>query len=214
MSKSLRLPEKWFRRGLWLVAAAFAFFLIGLGSLVVGNLPQVERPLEVEAFIPEADAQRVRAQIDQAQAQANLADMARDKAQLRFEAERARYQSARETFDNWVATRRATERPEQDTELIARSKALDALKQSENRTRQELEKQEQTHLEASQALSNAQSEMSQLRDAAYPQWQSAMRAIELRVFLYRLALTLPLLVAAGWLFAKKRKSTWWPFVWG
>lgn len=214
MSKSLRLPEKWFRRGLWLVAAAFAFFLIGLGSLVVGNLPQVERPLEVEAFIPETDAQRVRAQIEQAQAQANLADMARDKAQLRFEAERARYQSARETFDNWVATRRATERPEQDTELIARSKALDALKQSENRTRQELEKQEQTHLEASQALSNAQSEMSQLRDAAYPQWQSAMRAIELRVFLYRLALTLPLLVAAGWLFAKKRKSTWWPFVWG
>ena len=35
MSKSLRLPEKWFRRGLWLVALVFAFFLIGLGGLVV-----------------------------------------------------------------------------------------------------------------------------------------------------------------------------------
>jgi predicted RNA-binding Zn-ribbon protein involved in translation (DUF1610 family) len=29
-----------------------------------------------------------------------------------------------------------------------------------------------------------------------------------------LALTLPLLVVAGWLFRTKRRSTYWPFVWG
>ena len=32
--------------------------------------------------------------------------------------------------------------------------------------------------------------------------------------MYRLALTLPLLVLAGWLFVKKRQGTYWPFVWG
>ena len=37
---------------------------------------------------------------------------------------------------------------------------------------------------------------------------------ELRVFVYRLALTLPLLAVAGWLFVKKRKGVYWPFVWG
>lgn len=214
MSKSLRLPEKWFRRGLWLVAAAFAFFLVGLGSLVVGNLPQPNTSLELEQFIPEADAQRVQAEINQAQALASQTGRARDKAQLKYDAERARYQSARDTFENWVSTRRATERPEQDSELLNRTKALDAIKQPENKAREELEKQEQTNLEASQAVSNAESEMSQLREAAMPEWQSAMRASELKVFLYRLAITLPLLVVAGWLFAKKRKSTWWPFVWG
>lgn len=36
----------------------------------------------------------------------------------------------------------------------------------------------------------------------------------MRFFLYRLALTLPLLVIAGWLFAKKHKTAHWPFVWG
>lgn len=214
MSKSLRLPEKWFRRGLWLVALVFAFFLIGLGGLVVGNLPQPNRSLEVESFIPQADAQRVQAEIDQARKTAGVTQKALDRAQLKFDAERARYQSARDTFDNWVATRRATERPEQDAELVARSKALDALKQAEDMARQEREKEAQTHLEANQAVSNAEAEMSSLREQAYPQYEAAMRASELRVFLFRLAITLPLLGVAGWLFAKKRKSTWWPFVWG
>jgi hypothetical protein len=85
-------------------------FLIGLGGLV-GNLPQAERVLEVEDFIPAADAQRVQAALRQAQAVERQADKARDTAQLKYDAEKARYQSARESFDNWVATRRATERP-------------------------------------------------------------------------------------------------------
>ncbi|MEG0202336.1 MAG: serine endopeptidase, partial [Comamonas sp.] len=171
MSKSLRLPEKWFRRGLWLVALAFAFFLIGLGGLVVGNLPQPNHSLEVESFIPQADAQRVQAEIDKAQKLSSEASRAQDKAQLKYDAERSRYQSARETFDNWIATRRATERPEQDAELIARTKALDELKQSESKARQVLEQESMKSLEASQALSAAESEMSGLRDQAYPQYQ-------------------------------------------
>ncbi|MEG3000874.1 MAG: serine endopeptidase [Comamonas sp.] len=214
MSKSLRLPEKWFRRGLWLVAVVFASFLIGLGGLVVGNLPQVERVQEVEDFIPAADAQRVQAALRQAQAVERQADKARDTARLKYDAEKARYQSARESFDNWVATRRATERPEQDSELIARTQALDKIKQAENQARQLLEKVEQTSLAASQNVSAADSEWRELREAAYPAWQARQREVELRVFLYRLAITLPLLIAAGWLFAKQRKSTWWPFVWG
>lgn len=214
MSKSLRLPEKWFRRGLWLVAVVFASFLIGLGGLVVGNLPQAERVQEVEDFIPPADAQRVRAALRQAQTVERQADKARDTARLKYEAEKARYQSARESFDNWVATRRATERPEQDSELIARTQALDKIKQAENQARLLLEQVEQTSLAASQKVSAAESEWRDLHDAAYPAWQARQREVELRVFLYRLAITLPLLVAAGWLFAKQRKSTWWPFVWG
>ena len=39
-TSSNRLPEKWFRRGLWLVAFVFAGFLIGLGGKIVGDLPQ------------------------------------------------------------------------------------------------------------------------------------------------------------------------------
>ena len=42
MSKSLRLSEQWFNRGLWVIALVFAGFLIGLGNVIVGDLPQVD----------------------------------------------------------------------------------------------------------------------------------------------------------------------------
>ena len=61
MSKSLRLSEKWFRRGLWLVALVFASFLIGLGGTIVGDLPQVESPLRVDDFLDKPAAQALRA---------------------------------------------------------------------------------------------------------------------------------------------------------
>lgn len=63
MSKSLRLSEKWFRRGLWLVALVFAGFLIGLGSTIVGDLPQVERVRTIEDFIDHRAADPLRATV-------------------------------------------------------------------------------------------------------------------------------------------------------
>ena len=47
MSKGLRLTEKWLQRGLWLVAFAFAAFLVGLGGKIVDNLWDVEPALSV-----------------------------------------------------------------------------------------------------------------------------------------------------------------------
>ena len=66
MSKSLRLSEKWFRRGLWLVALVFASFLIGLGGTVVGDLPKVETPLALDDFLDRPAAQALRAQVKEA----------------------------------------------------------------------------------------------------------------------------------------------------
>ena len=67
MSKSLRLSEKWFRRGLWLVALAFAGFLIGLGGSVVSDLPRMEQQHELDDFIDKEAAEPLRATIRDAE---------------------------------------------------------------------------------------------------------------------------------------------------
>lgn len=214
MSKSLRLPEKWFRRGLWLVAVVFAWFLVGLGSLVVGDLPQVETVQGVEDFMPADRVAQIRSEQNLAEKQRDKTREALEQAELKHTAARTAYASARETFDNWVATRGATQRADQDGELLSRVQALDKLKEVERAAGLAVEAQQQQQLDSDQALLRAEVEWQALDAAGQVHWQEAQRAQELRVFLYRLALTLPLLLVAGWLFAKKRRSSWWPFVWG
>ncbi|WP_374326275.1 serine endopeptidase [Azonexus sp.] len=214
MSKALRWSERWFRFGLWLVALAFGSFLIGLGGNIVENLPRVETALTLENFLDPAAAGKLRAEIDTAQQARQAAQDALDQAELKLNVARADAATARDTFANWLATRRATERPEQDRELIARTAQLDALKAAERKALAAVQAQQQVLLDQQQAEARAQSALGELRAAAAERYHDEMRSQELRVFGYRLALTLPLLGVAGWLFAKQRKSTWWPFVWG
>ena len=214
MSKSLRLSEKWFRRGLWLVAFIFASFLIGLGGTIVGDLPQVESHVTLERFMDQGRADAARGTIKAAQQSEQQAQDALAQARLKLQVAQADVANARKSFENWIATRSATERAEQDPELVSRTQALDTLQARERAARADVEKQQQAQLDAQQASERAQRDLQQLQDAAGEQYSRAMRAQELRVFGYRLALTLPLLLIAGWLFVKKRKSAAWPFVWG
>ena len=214
MSKSLRLSEKWFRRGLWVVALVFAGFLTGLGSTIVGDLPRVEHPLQLDDFIDRAAATPLRATVAKEEEGQKAAQAALEQAQLQLDAARQANRNARETFSNWLSTRHATQLPDQDAELISRTKALDALKAAEDEAQKKVQLQRQAALDARQAKARASEQLSELTREASKKMQEEARRVELRVFLYRLALTLPLLLVAGWLFAKKRKSTYWPFVWG
>lgn len=214
MSKALRLSEKWFRFGLWLVAFVFASFLIGLGGTVVENLPQVEHHYTLEDFIDRAAANAARAAIRSTQETRQNADEKMAQAQLRLNTARADAATARDTFNNWLATRHVTQRPEQDPELLARTRQLDGLKAAERQALNGVEAQQQILLDAQQAEAHAQRDLRELERAAGEQLSTELRSQELRVFGYRLLLTLPLLGIAGWLFAKKRQSTYWPFVWG
>lgn len=214
MSKALRLSEKWFRRGLWLVAVVFAGFLIGLGGTVVDDLPKVEKQLELDDFIDRPAAQVLRGGIKTAQGAAQDAQAALEQARLKHRAAEADTLSGRETFSNWLATRRATQQADQDPELIARTKALDTLRQAERVAKTRVEQQEQAALDARQAENKARQSLHALERTAQDKLNAEARRVELRVFLYRLALTLPLLAVAGWLFVKKRHGTYWPFVWG
>jgi hypothetical protein len=214
MSKAQRLSEKWFRFVLWIIAVIFAGFLIGLGGTLVKNLPLVEQYLQSEDFIDRPAAEQARQAIDQQRRLAQEVRDALEQAQLKLEIARQDSLTARDSLNAWLASRRATQQAAGDTELLRRTADLEQLRIGERSARAAVEAEQQRLLDAQQTEGRAEQRLQELEKQARERLQDELQRQELKVFLYRLALTLPFLVVAGWLFARQRKSPWWPFVWG
>jgi hypothetical protein len=214
MSKGLRLSEKWFNRGLWLVAFIFAWFLIGLGDTVIRDLPRVETYYVLDDFIDQQAATPIREEIKTLHAQSQKTADQLDQAQLQLDIRSNDYHAARTTFDNWVSTRNVTNQANQDDELVQRTQTLDQLKALEREALTTVEQLKQRRLDTNQQINNQQTALTALEDTAQTALYAKQKQQDIRAFLYRLALTLPLLLIAAWLFKKKRQTPYWPFVWG
>lgn len=209
MLKSLRVPEGLFKALTWVVSIVFAGFLIGLGGNIIADLPRIEDPLTVDQF---ADATALAATRDEIRTlderQRDLTDE-QDRARLALTAMTNAYQSARSAYTNWIQTRGVTTDPRQDPEVLRRTRELDALKTQEREAQTEVERLDRELLETTQALEDRREAEADLIEDADDAYQAALFRQELRVFGARLALTLPLLVVAGWLVARKRHSDYW-----
>lgn len=214
MTKGLRLSEKWFQRGLWAIAVLFASFLIGLGALVVADLPKAEKPVDAEQFMDQARLRPVRAQLKQDDAQLADINESYERASNDLQHATTAFQSEREGFNTWIATRSATQQNSQNPEVLARQHTLDDLKAVERNAQARVDALETQRTDLQQSREKHQQTLEDIQKAGDAGYQRAVSRMELRVFLLRLALILPLLLLAVWLFVKRRKSPRWPFVWG
>jgi hypothetical protein len=214
MLKSLRVPERLFQVALWAVSLIFASFLIGLGGKLVGDLPGVDQYLSIEQFMDSAQLQRSRAFRDSLDREQEERTAEQERARVRLTAAANSYNSARRSFENWIATRTATTDPRQDPEVVRRTRELDALQSGQRDAQSEVDRLDAELLAISQARVARDRADSDARRAAEGAYERARFRQELRVFGIRLALTLPLLLVAGWLVARKRRSEYWPLARG
>lgn len=214
MLRFLRVPERLFAFAMWAVSLIFASFLIGLGGKIVGELPGVERRVALQDFIDPTARVATQATRDSLLRVERDTRSEHDIASQRLAMARSAYASQRESFDAWIATRRATTDPAQDPEVLSRTHVLDTLKTAERTAETRVESLDSTLLAITQAQEVNRQAEGDLEDAARGSFERARFAQELKVFGIRLALTLPLLLVAGWLIARKRQSEYWPLLRG
>ncbi len=213
-SSGNRLPEKWFRRGLWLVAVIFASFLIGLGGKIVEDLPQAEPFRDLEYYLDHKTYDPLERQRESLQRQSEQLFQDYEIIEKSLESHKEQIILEQRSLNNWLAARSVTEQSEQNPQVLQRTRKLDEMRQQEHALllrKDELEDRQRQNIRETDEVEKA---VGKLEDAARERKEADERRIELTVFLYRLLLTLPLLAIAGYLFAKHRQSKWWPFVWG
>jgi len=214
MSTSSRLTEKWINRGLWVISFVFAGFLIGLGSLVVEDLPQVQSVPRMMDFVDHAKYDGIKASIDQKEklVAAERKKLAPEYKKLNVLQDN--YDKAKENYNNWLSTRQTTQDNNQNGEVLTRTRDLEKLQEGITKFEESLRAKESEIQKLESDIDPLRTQLSDLESQANQKVYEVDRVNQMKVFGYRLALTLPLLLIAAWLFAKKRKTKHWPFIWG
>lgn len=213
LMRGVRAPERIYSGVLWLVSLVFAAFLIGLGNLVIGDLPLLEEAV-VEQPAPTPEEQGLDRQLQDISAAQGPIDDRLDIARLQLEQAQRASRNGTETFRAWIATRSATTDPTQDPQVLARTRDLEQLKANERAIESEIAGLENRRLALEQQAQTVRDQRYQAEMDAIPARERALFWQELRVFALRLLVALPMLAVATWMVMKKRGSDYWPLMRG
>ena len=214
MAKGVRIPERAFGIAMWVVSVVLAAFIVGLGNLVIGDLPQVEQTISQDQFVQSAPAQKIRTELASITARRGAIDDKLEIARLQLEQAQKASTTGTETFQAWIQARTATTNPQQDPEVLSRTRELEQLKANERAVQASIDALDNERTPLGQRESELTDQQNRLQSEAMPAYEKAMFWQELRVFGLRLAITLPMLLIAVWMVAKKRKSDHWPMMRG
>lgn len=127
---------------------------------------------------------------------------------------RENYANEKQSFDNWLQTRKTLGSPDKDREVIARVKKLDEYYKVEQDWRSQL-----NTLQAK--IDIAEKKKQQIQDAIFKEesvtekkFSKELKKFELRVFLIRLLFVAPVLALGIYFFVRRRRDKFWPLYFG
>ncbi|MBS0254833.1 MAG: zinc ribbon domain-containing protein [Proteobacteria bacterium] len=215
MIKGARVPERAYHIVLWVVSVVFAGFIVGLGDLVIGDMPRVERHAAASSgYDPGAAEPRPNPEVIAISRQVDAINDKAEIASLQLAQAKKASESGTAAFQAWIAARTATTNPAQDPEVLAHTRALEALKANERAAQEALDALETSKTGLETRKGALERQQAQADEAARPARERAQFWEDLRVFLLRLAICLPMLLVAAWLVLRKRKSDYWPLARG
>ncbi len=124
------------------------------------------------------------------------------------------YTNEKQSFDNWVQTRKTLGSPDKDQEVIDRAKKLDEFYKIEQEWRSQLTILDAETTKNEKKQQEIQTLIDKETEAAQLTYNAAIKQYDLKVFLIRLLFVGPVLALGIFFFIRYRRHKFWPLFFG
>ncbi|MBK8808074.1 MAG: hypothetical protein IPO21_16100 [Bacteroidales bacterium] len=119
-------------------------------------------------------------------------------------------ESEKESFDNWLKTRKIVGSPENDIEVLERARKIDDLLNIEQQWQKELAAIDDSIAIQNNTITVSYQKIDAERSKTDELYYSAMKKYDTSVFFLRLLFVSPILFLGIWFAVKFRKNKYWP----
>ena len=131
-----------------------------------------------------------------------------------IETAKANHANEKQSFDNWLQTRKTLGSPDKDNEVITRAKKLDDFYKVEQEWRAELNTLQTKIDEIQKNIQKIENSVYKEQEESYEKYEKAIKKYDLKVFLIRLIFVAPVLALGIFFFIRFRRHKFYPLFFG
>jgi len=196
------------------VSTILCLFLILLSNKIIGDLDSTTKSPETENFENKTVIVSLENKSNKETALQDNLNVKKTTIQKAISTAKENYTNEKQSFDNWVQTRKTLGSPDKDQEVIDRAKKLDEFYKVEQDWRQQLNAI-QTQIDSSEKRrTDIQSVIDKEKSEAYKKYETELKWYELKVFLIRLLFVAPILALGIFFFIRHRKNKFFALYFG
>ena len=196
------------------ISIILCLFLILLSNKIIDDLDTATEIPQMESFENKTIVSNLEKKVDALNFNIENLNTKQSSIEKTIATAKLNANNEKESFDNWVKTRKTLGSPDKDQEVIERAEQLDQFYLIEKNWRTQLEVRQAENDILQKDKQALQKLIAKEKEITEKKYTNAFKQYELKVFLIRLLFVGPILGLGIFFFIRFRKNKFWPLYFG
>jgi predicted RNA-binding Zn-ribbon protein involved in translation (DUF1610 family) len=196
------------------ISAILCLFLVLLSNRIIGDLDSATTSPYLESFENQERLATIDKEMEARSAALEALNSKKETIAKTITTAKENHANEKQSFDNWLQTRKTLGSPDKDKEVIDRARKLDEFYKVEQEWRSQLNVLQEQIDDVRKERQKIQSSIDDEQAEAYEKYRQALKRYELKVFLIRLVFVAPVLTLGIFFFVRYRRHKFYPLFFG